>query len=388
MLKQTKLLALIVSCVLAGTHSLLSAHDKHHSVDELFAKAQVVAGPNLVDCTLSGGTATRCIAVTVKAEPTTYTPGPWCPGHITDGAGVGGIWLEGGEVYDADGEFFKNLSDFYNDPVWQVYDEETGKIRVTDSLESCQAAARPDVDPEYQNHCVQCLPEYMDDDATLTFTIPLTPVGGVDQTFQIRDSGAGVALNGVRLDAPAPVDAILGSYTVAPFDDCGGHVNLAVGYHYHAVTDCLSDTAVTDDHGQIIGVAMDGHLIMARKDSAGQLPDDLDECGGHTVDDNYHYHAGEAGSNAILNCLVAEAGCVSSDPEASCDATATKGHGGGPQQGGKGRPDFAAAAASLGVSEAELVNALGGPPPNVEQAADKLGISVEQLTEVLPMPGR
>ncbi len=60
----------------------------------------------------------------------------------------------------------------------------------------------------------------------------------------------------------------------------------------------------------------------------------------------------------------------------------------GHNKAGNGRPDFAAAAASLGVSEAELVNALGGPPPNVEQAADKLGISVEQLTEVLPMPGR
>jgi hypothetical protein len=29
--------------------------------------------------------------------------GPWCPGNISDDASKGGIWLEGGEVYDVDG---------------------------------------------------------------------------------------------------------------------------------------------------------------------------------------------------------------------------------------------------------------------------------------------
>ena len=357
------------------------AHENHLSVDDLFAKAQVVAGPDLVECTLSGGTSTRCISITVKAEPTTYTPGPWCPQNINDGAEHGGIWLQGGQVYDVDGAFIKNLSRFYDDSTWQLYDAETGKIRVTDSLESCQAAARPNVAPEYQNHCVECLPEYMGEDATLTFTLPLTPVRTEGRTFSTRGSGVGVALNGVRLDGPAPVDAILGSYTLAPFDDCGGHVNLAVGYHYHAATDCLADTAVADDHGQVIGVAMDGYLIMARQDNDGTVPDDLDACGGHMVDDTYHYHAGAAGSNAILNCLVAEAGCVSSDPDAVCDATATRGHGGGRPPGR--RPDFAAAAARLGVSEAELMSAVGGPPPNLQRASEQLGLPIQQIMEAL-----
>jgi len=61
------------------------------------------------------------------------------------------------------------------------------------------------------------------------------------------------------------VDAILGAYTVAPFDDCGGHVNLHVGYHYRA---------------------------------------------------------GAPGLNAILGCLSAEHGCASEDPTQPCDATA------------------------------------------------------------------
>ncbi len=379
-----RLFALVAGVGLIVLQQSAYAHENHHSVGDLFAKAQVVAGPDLVECTLSGGTSTRCISITVKAEPTTYTPGPWCPGNINDGAESGGIWLEGGQVYKVDGEFIKNLSELYEDSAWQLYDADTGEIRVTDSLESCQAAARPNVAPEYQNHCVECLPEYMGEDATLTFTLPLTPVRAEGRTFSTRESGAGVALNGVRLDGPAPVDAILGSYTLAPLDDCGGHVNLAVGYHYHAATDCLVDTAVADEHGQVIGVAMDGHLIMARQNNDGTVPDDLDECGGHMVDDTYHYHAGEAGSNAILNCLGAETGCVSSDPEAVCDATATRGHGGAPQGGAGSRPDFAAAAAKLGVSEAELMNALGGPPPDIARAAEILGLPVDQIMSVVP----
>ena len=46
-------------------------------------------------------------------------------------------------------------------------------------------------------------------------------------------SGVGLALNGVKFDASAPVDAILSAHTLAPFDDFGGHVNPHVGYHYH-----------------------------------------------------------------------------------------------------------------------------------------------------------
>ncbi len=34
---------------------------------------------------------------------------------------------------------------------------------------------------------------------------------------------------------------------------------------------------------------------------------------------SYHYHAGEAGGNAILSCLKAQAGCASEDPDAVCD---------------------------------------------------------------------
>ena len=389
LLHSRKSVAALLACTIAGLSLLdqpVMAHDNHHSIEDLFAGATILAGPNLVDCTLSGGTATRCFSITVKSEPATYTPGPWCPRNVSDDSAGGGIWLEGGGVFEVDGQFIKNMGSFYNDSQWQLFDSESGKIRVTDTLESCRAAARPNVDPAYRNYCVECLPEYMGDDASVTYTIPLNPVPGEDRTFQTRASGSGVAVNGVRLDGPAPVEAILGNYTLAPFDDCGGHVNLAVGYHYHAATDCLSDVAVADDHGQVIGVAMDGYLIMARKDNTGEVPTDLDSCGGHVVDGTYHYHAGAEGSNAILSCLTGEAGCVSGDTGESCDAS--KSANDGPQGGGVTRPDFAAAAKALGITEAKLLAALGGPPPDFDKAAAALGISVDKLRELLPTPDR
>ena len=350
--------------------------------DELsayFEQANTVSEPKIVDCTLSGGTQTTCFQVSVKPVPTTHTPGPWCPGHISDSADEGGIWLESDEVHDVDGAFIENMATFYSDSKWQLFDEDSGDVRVTDTYDKCAGAAKPDVDPEYQQHCVECQLAYLEDDTFITYTIPLTPVVA-DQSSETRRVGSGVAFDGIRLDAPAPVSDILSNYTVAPFDDCGGHVNLAVGYHYHAATDCLEQAAAVTNHGNIVGLAMDGYLIHARLLSDGTAPSDLDQCQGHKTEDTaYHYHAGEQGSNAILSCLKAEYGCVSSDNGGECDASASS-RGEGP--GGQ-RPDFAAASKKLGVSENELMRALGGPPPNFEKAAATLGVSADEIQKAL-----
>lgn len=348
-----------------------------------FAKANTASDPKTVDCTLSDGTKTKCFQITVKPAPKTHTPGPWCPENISDTADKGGIWLESGQVHDVTGAFIENMATFYSDNAWQLYDPETGKVRVTDTHESCAGAAKPNVEPEFQQHCVECQVEYVDANKTITYTIPLKPVTA-KQPSETRSSGSGVAFDGVRLDGPAPVADILGNYTLAPFDDCGGHVNLHVGYHYHAATDCLDTAAAFTDHGKAVGLAMDGHLILARILNDGSTASDLDQCGGHTTAAlGYHYHAGEQGSNQILGCLVAEYGCVSEDPDAQCDASVSAKKGPG---GNGGPPDFAAAASKLGISEDALKSALGKPPLDVEKAADTLGISADALQKALSRP--
>ncbi len=50
-------------------------------------------------------------------------------------------------------------------------------------------------------------------------------------------------------------------------------------------------------------------------------------------------------------------------------------------------PDLAAAAETLGVSEAELEAALGGPPPDFESAAEELDVSVDELMAALSAEG-
>ena len=66
--------------------------------------------------------------------------------------------------------------------------------------------------------------------------------------------------------------------------------------------------------------------------------------------------------------------------------------GGGPGDGGPGAggpggpPDFAAAAAQLGISEQALRDAIGPPPPDFEAAAATLGITVEALQNALNRP--
>ncbi|NCP24479.1 MAG: YHYH protein [Erythrobacter sp.] len=306
---------------------------------EPFDKDAIVGEPSIVPCTLSGGTEAQCLSITLKPEPAAFKIGPWCPRNIADGPELSGIWLDDGKVYDADGKFIQNLSRFYDDDRWQLFDPETGKINVTDTEASCQAAARPDDDPAYQNHCVECQIDYLPADQFQTYVIPLSPVQVASVEPRVGHDGVGIAYSGVRLDASAPLDAILDAHTLAPFDDCGGHVNPNVGYHIHAVTDCLKSVPTTASHAPKLGLALDGYPILARLNLDGKEPEGLDQCRGHASDGlGYHYHAGATGSNAILGCHKAETGCVLTSATQTCDASQTVRR--GPPGGGRPpRPD-------------------------------------------------
>lgn len=271
---------------------------------DLFLEGTTVS---IVPCTLSNGTSTTCYQI-VAGIPTDHQLGPWCPDNISDGAEAGGIWLDNGKVYEVDGEFVKNLASFYNDNTWKMYDSD-GNIYKTTSLDDCINAANPNVGAAYKNFCVECVPEHITG-LTRTWLIPTKPVklnasasfSGPGSSFGA--SVRGIAFNGTEFSASAPVNNILGAYTLAPFDDAGGHINVHQGYHYHAATGVSTTIAQADGHAGMIGYAMDGHGIYAQLNEDGTEPTDLDGCRGHYDEvRGYHYHVDAPGANNFINCL-------------------------------------------------------------------------------------
>lgn len=280
--------------------------------DSKFLAAGLAEPITVVSRTLSDGTTADCYKIVVNNTPSDHNMGPWCPTNISDDASAGGIWLENGNVYDVDGDFIKNLATFYNDNTWMMYNSTTGEITKTETQADCAAAANPNVGAQYENYCVECLPSYVAN-MTQTYYIPVTPKAAAS-TIQFGmgpmstgPSVRGLAFNGVRFDAPAPVNAILGAYTLAPFDDAGGHINLAAGYHYHAATGLTTKVTQADNHAAMIGYAMDGYGMYERLDADGKEYTDLDASRGHYDETRgYHYHVDNAGNNNFINSLHGE----------------------------------------------------------------------------------
>ncbi len=237
--------------------------------------------------------------------------GPFCPESITSPPEDGGLWFDGsGIVYDVDGDFIVELPTIYDDPGWVMYDEDTGLVNVTDGQAGCDVTGDPNVDPSFVNQCVECTLETLGGGIEKTVLIPIVPVPA-DVPGEIGRGDVGVALNGVLLGPPAPVELILSSYTLGVFDDCGGHVNPHEGYHYHGSTGC-SETGIQDDgHAPLLGYALDGYGIYGLLDAEGNEATDLDECRGATDDvRGYHYHTAAAGENAFIGCFHGQTGSV------------------------------------------------------------------------------
>ena len=143
---------------------------------DLFLAAGLAESITTTACTLTDGTQTECFKVVINGTPANADIGPFCPRNITDDATQGGVWFDGsGELYQVDGSFILSLPDLYGSD-WQLYDEATGEVFVTDSQIACEAAARPDVDPEYQNHCVECSIDYYGGGTlnAVVLSVPLT----------------------------------------------------------------------------------------------------------------------------------------------------------------------------------------------------------------------
>lgn len=269
--------------------------DKDYFIEENFLEA---ISKETIDLK---GVPTLCYVFKSNSQATEHAMGPWCPTHLYDQKEKGGIWFKDGKVYDVSGHFISELSEFYNDEKWKLYRED-GSIKVTNTKDGCLSAAKPDVEEEYQNYCVECLPEYFKNQIS-TFYIPVTPTYK-NSPYRIGRGGIGLAFNGVKFDPPAPTHAILAAHTIAPLDDHGGHVNPHGGYHYHAVTGSTKEITQEDEHAPMIGYAIDGFAIYTLLDKNNIKPIDLDDCGGHSDSiRGYHYHAGAPGDNQIIKCL-------------------------------------------------------------------------------------
>ena len=209
-----------------------------------------------------------------------------------------------------------------------MYDDQ-GNVLVTETQAEFEAAARPDVDPALQNHCIQGKVDWLENGEPITseVLIPTTPVAA-DKAVSTQ-AVLGVTLDGVRIDASAPVEAILGAYTIAAFDNCGGHFNPVEGYHLHGAVGCSEVGVAADGDTAQFGYALDGYPVHSPFDD-GQAPSDLDECNGHTTEaGGYHYHANPAAKNQVIACMIGQTA-------ESADAAGGQPGGAGPPGGGAG----------------------------------------------------
>lgn len=276
----------------------LKSLDPNYFLKEALVKPIVIEKRKLVN-----GSEVDCWVIVTKATPADHKMGPWAPKKVTDTKEAGGIWFKDGTIYDVDGKFVSSIGTLYNDSAWNLVRPD-GTVKVTDTREAFEGAARPDVDPKYNNYVVE-VPDSVNEWKSYTkeYVIPVTPMA-LDRPIRMRPQSVGVAFNGVPFDPPAPVDAIIAAHTIAPFDDHGGHVNPHVGYHYHAAMGSSKEVVQKDGHSALIGFAMDGYGIYAHLDSMKKSALDLDEFSGHTDElRGYHYHVGKPGGNQILRTL-------------------------------------------------------------------------------------
>jgi hypothetical protein len=170
---------------------------------------------------------------------------------------------------------------------------------------------------------------------------------------------------------------------VAFLDNCNGHTLVdGTNYHYHGIPVCIAEAAAqAGQHSRMIGVLADGFPVYGNNDVGGivVVNDDLDACSGHSgptpefPEGIYHYHLTADEAPYMIDCYHGEV-----------DVAANNGPG-----GGGAAPDFAAVADQLGITEAELVGALGDTrPPDFAAAAQALGVSEDDLRAAMPAPGQ
>ena len=305
---------------------------------DAFDSAGLVRDPEVVDCTLTGGTETECAQLVVKYLPDNFQTGPFCPETLDD---VGGIWNWDGDnpgLYRLNEAFWTML----NEQGFTFYDE-AGNINIADP-----GPGGPTVELEGHN----CIEIAEDETAEVTVRIPLTPVMAENPTRLGVVSQVGLALTSIPVFSDAP--SVFMTDNLPALDTCGGHVDPGGWYHWHATaTDIESsfehegveaDCHLEQSASELFGYAFDGYPIYGSADEDGSVPDDLDECNGHTAvtadypEGIYHYHASLEFPN-LPTCLAGTSaeGAFSTNASGGIGAPGGGGPGGGgPGSGGSG----------------------------------------------------
>jgi len=115
-------------------------------------------------------------------------------------------------------------------------------------------------------------------------------------------ASTGVAINGIGIRGPNNVGDVESIDEADVQLSCGGHAHSGPTgtplYHFHKSPECLEpfeNASRGEEHGQLIGWAMDGFKIFSDQDVEGAEPI-VDQCGGHfgptdTGQIEYHYHS-------------------------------------------------------------------------------------------------
>ena len=244
----------------------------------------------------------------------------------------------------------------------------------------------------------------------------------------------GVAVNGVKFEPGTaetvscesgetyPVEGLQDQFNLG-MDTNNAHVQPSGAYHYHGLPNSLTQKHNHSSSDLVhVGFAADGHFMYVSLASKYQssyrltetlrrgvnctvslgrehgpnivinnsAPDgtytsdweyvdglgDLDQCNGISIDGQYRYLITKdfpfisrclKGVFTATRSTARPSGSPSSIPRGSLPA----------------QPNLAVAAARLGVSEDQLRIALGPPPPDIEFAANVLGVSTRLLREIL-----
>lgn len=180
------------------------------------------------------------------------------------------------------------------------------------------------------------------------------------------------------------------------FDACEGHPQQQGQYHYHHNSPCFNQ-GNEGEHSPLLGYALDGFGLYGARGENGKILTnmELDECHGHTGSaldrqgnsaNEYHYHINNE-FPYTLGCFKGEVDQSMLERRPAPQGDMRSGNGGGRDNRRGGPPDLSGVAKKLGVSERELMRALGPPPPNFRSAAKKLGISERELHEAMRAAG-